>query len=104
MPTHSWKACGQHGGANAACWQTRVEIGDVSRFPELIARAKDQNDSFKLMGFGHRVYKNFDPGAKLMSGVCNDGGGPKEADASCKMFFAGGVIWNGYQERSIRRN
>ena len=46
--------------------QMLEEIGDVSRVPEFIARAKDKNDSFKLMGFGHRVYKNFDPRATLM--------------------------------------
>jgi len=61
-----------HGGANEACLQMLEEIGDVSRVPEYIARAKDKNDSFKLMGFGHRVYKNFDPRAKLMRKVCNE--------------------------------
>ena len=61
-----------HGGANEACLQMLEEIGDVSRVPEFIARAKDKNDSFKLMGFGHRVYKNFDPRAKLMRQVCNE--------------------------------
>ena len=61
-----------HGGANEACLQMLEEIGDVSRVAEYIARAKDKNDSFKLMGFGHRVYKNFDPRAKLMRKVCND--------------------------------
>ena len=61
-----------HGGANEACLQMLEEIGDVSRVPEFIARAKDKNDSFKLMGFGHRVYKNFDPRAKLMRTVCNN--------------------------------
>ncbi|MDD2741641.1 MAG: citrate synthase [Rhodocyclaceae bacterium] len=61
-----------HGGANEACLQMLEEIGDVSRVPEFIARAKDKNDSFKLMGFGHRVYKNFDPRAKLMRKVCNE--------------------------------
>ena len=61
-----------HGGANEACLQMLEEIGDVSRVPEFIARAKDKNDSFKLMGFGHRVYKNFDPRAKLMRKVCYD--------------------------------
>ena len=61
-----------HGGANEACLQMLEEIGDVSRVGEYIARAKDKNDSFKLMGFGHRVYKNFDPRAKLMRQVCND--------------------------------
>ncbi|MBI4742864.1 MAG: citrate (Si)-synthase [Betaproteobacteria bacterium] len=61
-----------HGGANEACLKMLEEIGDVSRVNEYIARAKDKNDSFKLMGFGHRVYKNFDPRAKLMRKVCND--------------------------------
>lgn len=61
-----------HGGANEACLQMLEEIGDVSRVGEYIERAKDKNDSFKLMGFGHRVYKNFDPRAKLMSKVCAD--------------------------------
>ena len=61
-----------HGGANEACLNMLEEIGDVSRVGEYIARAKDKNDSFKLMGFGHRVYKNFDPRAKLMQKVCNE--------------------------------
>ena len=61
-----------HGGANEACLQMLEQIGDVSRVGEYIARAKDKNDSFKLMGFGHRVYKNFDPRAKLMRKVCSD--------------------------------
>ena len=61
-----------HGGANEACLQMLEEIGDVSRVAEYIARAKDKNDSFKLMGFGHRVYKNFDPRAKLMRKVCHE--------------------------------
>ncbi|MDO9450198.1 MAG: citrate synthase [Rugosibacter sp.] len=61
-----------HGGANEACLQMLEEIGDVSRVGEYIKRAKDKTDSFKLMGFGHRVYKNFDPRAKLMSKVCAD--------------------------------
>jgi len=61
-----------HGGANEACLKMLEEIGDVSRVPEYIARAKDKNDSFKLMGFGHRVYKNFDPRARLMRGICAD--------------------------------
>ena len=61
-----------HGGANEACLQMLEEIGDVSHVGEYIKRAKDKNDSFKLMGFGHRVYKNFDPRAKLMRKVCGD--------------------------------
>jgi citrate synthase len=61
-----------HGGANEACLKMLAEIGDVSRVPEYIKRAKDKNDSFKLMGFGHRVYKNFDPRAKLMRETCHE--------------------------------
>ena len=55
-----------HGGANQACLEMLEEIGSVDRIPEYIARAKDKNDPFRLMGFGHRVYKNFDPRAKVM--------------------------------------
>ncbi len=55
-----------HGGANQACLEMLREIGSVDRIPEYIARAKDKNDPFRLMGFGHRVYKNFDPRAKVM--------------------------------------
>ncbi|WP_368183669.1 citrate synthase [Aestuariibius sp. HNIBRBA575] len=55
-----------HGGANQACLEMLGEIGSVDRIPEFIARAKDKNDPFRLMGFGHRVYKNFDPRAKVM--------------------------------------
>ncbi|HQR02706.1 MAG: citrate (Si)-synthase [Proteobacteria bacterium] len=61
-----------HGGANEACLNMLEEIGDVSRVGEFVKRAKDKNDGFKLMGFGHRVYKNYDPRAKLMGKVCND--------------------------------
>ena len=61
-----------HGGANEACLSMLDEIGDVSRVGEYITRAKDKNDSFKLMGFGHRVYKNFDPRAKLMRETCHE--------------------------------
>ncbi|EXI68690.1 MAG: Citrate synthase [Candidatus Accumulibacter adjunctus] len=61
-----------HGGANEACLQMLEEIHDVSRVGKYITRAKDKNDDFKLMGFGHRVYKNFDPRAKLMRKVCSD--------------------------------
>ncbi|MCH8081869.1 MAG: citrate (Si)-synthase [Proteobacteria bacterium] len=56
-----------HGGANEACLRMLGEIGTKKRIPEFIARAKDANDPFRLMGFGHRVYKNFDPRAKVMS-------------------------------------
>jgi citrate synthase len=55
-----------HGGANEAALQMLHEIGTVDRIPEFVARAKDKNDPFRLMGFGHRVYKNFDPRAKVM--------------------------------------
>ena len=55
-----------HGGANQACLEMLQEIGSVDRIPEFIARAKDKNDPFRLMGFGHRVYKNFDPRATVM--------------------------------------
>ena len=61
-----------HGGANEACLKMLEEIGDVSRVGEYIKRAKDKNDSFRLMGFGHRVYKNFDPRAKLMRETCHE--------------------------------
>ncbi len=55
-----------HGGANQACLEMLKEIGTVDRIPEFIARAKDKNDPFRLMGFGHRVYKNMDPRATVM--------------------------------------
>jgi len=55
-----------HGGANQACLEMLREIGSVDRIPEYIARSKDKEDPFRLMGFGHRVYKNFDPRAKVM--------------------------------------
>ncbi|TXC69096.1 citrate synthase [Sphingorhabdus soli] len=56
-----------HGGANEAALNMLREIGTVDRIPEYIARAKDKNDPFRLMGFGHRVYKNYDPRAKVMA-------------------------------------
>ena len=55
-----------HGGANQACLEMLKEIGTPDRIPEFIARAKDKDDPFRLMGFGHRVYKNFDPRAKVL--------------------------------------
>jgi len=61
-----------HGGANEACLKMLEEIGDVSRVPLYIKRAKDKNDPFRLMGFGHRVYKNYDPRAKLMRETCHE--------------------------------
>jgi len=61
-----------HGGANEACLKMLEEIGDVSKVDEYIKRAKDKDDPFRLMGFGHRVYKYYDPRAKLMQKTCND--------------------------------
>ncbi|MGQ0287172.1 citrate synthase [Pasteurellaceae bacterium 22721_9_1] len=61
-----------HGGANEACIRMLEEIGTVDRIPEFIARAKDKNDPFRLMGFGHRVYKNYDPRAKVMRETCHE--------------------------------
>lgn len=61
-----------HGGANEAVLKMLQEIGDSSRIPEYIARAKDKNDSFRIMGFGHRVYKNYDPRAKVMQQTCHE--------------------------------
>ncbi len=61
-----------HGGANEAALNMLHEIGSVDRIPEYIARAKDKNDPFRLMGFGHRVYKNYDPRAKVMQKTAND--------------------------------
>lgn len=55
-----------HGGANEAALNMLSEIGTVDRIPEYVARAKDRDDPFRLMGFGHRVYKNYDPRAKIM--------------------------------------
>ena len=55
-----------HGGANQACLEMLREIGSVDRIPEFIARAKDKTDPFRLMGFGHRVYKNTDPRATVL--------------------------------------
>ncbi|MSR16793.1 MAG: citrate (Si)-synthase [Methylococcaceae bacterium] len=59
-----------HGGANEAVLNMLKQIGDESEIPKFIARAKDKNDPFRLMGFGHRVYKNYDPRAKLMRATC----------------------------------
>ena len=61
-----------HGGANEACLKMLAEIGSVDRIPEFIKKAKDKNDPFRLMGFGHRVYKNFDPRAKVMRETCHE--------------------------------
>ena len=61
-----------HGGANEAALQMLQEIGSVDRIPEYVRRAKDKNDPFRLMGFGHRVYKNYDPRAKIMQKTCHE--------------------------------
>ena len=60
-----------HGGANEAALNMLREIGDVKNIPTYIARAKDKEDPFRLMGFGHRVYKNFDPRAKVMKATAD---------------------------------
>jgi citrate synthase len=61
-----------HGGANEAALNMLREIGKPERIPEYIRRAKDPNDSFRLMGFGHRVYKHYDPRAKIMQKTCHE--------------------------------
>jgi citrate synthase len=61
-----------HGGANEAVLDMLNEIGDESRIDEFVAKAKDKNDPFRLMGFGHRVYKNFDPRAKVMKQTADE--------------------------------
>ena len=59
-----------HGGANEAALKMLQEIGSIDRVPEYVKRAKDKNDPFRLMGFGHRVYKNYDPRARVMRDQC----------------------------------
>ncbi|MEC6795848.1 MULTISPECIES: citrate synthase [Photobacterium] len=61
-----------HGGANEACLKMLEEIGSVDNIPEFIERAKDKDDPFRLMGFGHRVYKNYDPRATVMREACHE--------------------------------
>ncbi|MFC1749215.1 citrate synthase [Pseudomonadota bacterium] len=61
-----------HGGANEAVLHMLDEIGSVENIPHFIARAKDKNDPFRLMGFGHRIYKNFDPRATLIREMCHE--------------------------------
>ena len=61
-----------HGGANEAALNMLKEIGDVENIPKYIEKAKDKKDPFKLMGFGHRVYKNYDPRAKVMQKTCHE--------------------------------
>ena len=61
-----------HGGANEAALNMLQQIGTVDRIPEFIKMAKDKNSGFRLMGFGHRVYKNYDPRAKVMQKTCHE--------------------------------
>ena len=61
-----------HGGANEAVLNMLEEIGDAKNIPEYVDRAKKKDDPFRLMGFGHRVYKNFDPRAKVMEKICHE--------------------------------
>lgn len=61
-----------HGGANEACLRMLEQIGTIDRIPEFIARAKDKNDPFRLSGFGHRVYKAYDPRAAVMRDTCHE--------------------------------
>ena len=61
-----------HGGANEAVLDMLETIGDVKQVPAYIARAKDRNDPFRLMGFGHRVYKNYDPRARIIRKMCHE--------------------------------
>ena len=61
-----------HGGANEAALKMLMEIGTVDRIPEFVKRARDPNDSFRLSGFGHRVYKNYDPRARVMQKTCKE--------------------------------
>jgi citrate synthase len=61
-----------HGGANEAVLNMLEEIGDESNIDAFVAKAKDKSDPFRLMGFGHRVYKNFDPRAKVMKKTCDE--------------------------------
>ena len=75
-----------HGGANEAALNMLSQIGDIKNIPDFIARAKDKNDPFRLMGFGHRVYKNYDPRAKLMRQTCHEV--LKEIDAGDDPLFA----------------
>jgi len=61
-----------HGGANEAALNMLNQIGSVDKIPEYVAKAKDKSDPFRLMGFGHRVYKNYDPRAKVMRETCHE--------------------------------
>jgi citrate synthase len=61
-----------HGGANEAALRMLEEIGTVDRVPEYVKKAKDKSSEFRLMGFGHRIYKNYDPRAKVMQDTCHE--------------------------------
>lgn len=61
-----------HGGANSACVDMLIDIGSVDNVEQCIVRAKDKTDPFKLMGFGHRVYKNFDPRSNCIKKVTDE--------------------------------
>ncbi len=61
-----------HGGANEACLNMLIKIGNIDNIPTYLAKAKDKNDPFRLMGFGHRVYKNHDPRATVMRKICHE--------------------------------
>ena len=61
-----------HGGANEACLKMLAEIGTADRIPLYVEKAKDRSDPFRLMGFGHRVYKNFDPRAKVLRAAAHE--------------------------------
>jgi len=60
-----------HGGANESVLNMLKDMGDVSQIDKFVAKAKDKNDPFRLFGFGHRVYKSFDPRAKIIRGMCH---------------------------------
>lgn len=95
-----------HGGANEAVMKMLEEIGTPERIPQFIARAKDKHDSFRLMGFGHRVYKTFDPRSKIMKKITHEvldsmglvyvgvGGGCVGCVVVCGVFFVG-FSWGG---------
>ncbi|MBT6275757.1 MAG: citrate synthase, partial [Chromatiales bacterium] len=76
-----------HGGANEAVIHMLNEIGDAKNIPKFLARAKDKDDPFRLMGFGHRVYKNFDPRATIIRQACHDLLGELDADAQQAPLF-----------------
>jgi citrate synthase len=61
-----------HGGANEAVLNMLREIGDISNIPKYLARARDRDDPFRLMGFGHRVYRNYDPRARIIRQMCHE--------------------------------